>query len=71
MPVSWQMAPSVFTARSMFCAMMVSACADCVPGGSAVRAARMAARTSGGRSVDVRTTSDTMLSKKAEGIQSV
>ena len=31
MPVSWQMAPSPSAARSMFCAMIVSACADCVP----------------------------------------
>ena len=26
MPVSWQMAPSPSAARSMFCAMIVSAC---------------------------------------------
>ena len=33
MPVSWQMAPSPSAAWSMFSAMIVSACADCVPGG--------------------------------------
>ena len=57
MPVSWQMAPSVSTARSMFCAMIVSACDDRVPAGSAPSAVFMAARTSGGRSVEVRTMS--------------
>ena len=63
MPVSWQMAPSPSAARSMFCAMIASACADCVPASSRDMATFMAARTSGGRSVDVRTTSDTTLSK--------
>ena len=39
MPVSWQMAPSPSTARSMFCAMIVSAWPDRVPSGSATSAA--------------------------------
>ena len=38
MPVSWQMAPSLSTARSMFCAMIVSACADARAGRLAPRA---------------------------------
>ena len=70
-PVSWQMAPSPSAAWSMFCAMMASACAERVPGSSCFMAAFMAARTSGGRSVDVRTTSDRTLSKKADGMWSV
>ena len=52
----------------MFCAMMVSACADCVPAGSASRVAFIAARTSGGRSVEVRTMSSSTLSKKEGSI---
>ena len=40
MPVSWQIAPSPFAARSMFCAMIVSACAERVPGD--LRRARLA-----------------------------
>src|SRR5262245_3044581 len=63
MPVSWQIAPSWSTARSMFCAMMFSACAARVPAGSAPTADFIAARTSGGRSVDVRTMSCRTLSK--------
>ena len=55
MPVSWQIAPSPSAAWSMFCAMIVSACADRVPPGSAVIAVRIAARTSGGNSVEVLT----------------
>ncbi len=46
-------------------AMMVSACADRVPAGSSPSAAFIAARTSGGRSVDVLTMSSRMLSKNA------
>ncbi len=64
MPVSWQMAPSPSAARSMFCAMMVRACDARVASGSALRAIFIAARTSGGRSVDVRTMSWSTLSKK-------
>ena len=32
MPVSWQIGPSSSAAMSMFEAMMLSACEDCVPG---------------------------------------
>src|SRR5439155_24013497 len=70
-PVSWQIAPSPSAARSMFCAMMVSACDDLVPSGSPTRADFMAARTSGGRSVDVRTMSCSTLSKKEGSIGAV
>ena len=52
MPVSWQMAPSESTARSMFCAMIASACPARVLSGSAARACFIAARTSGGKSVE-------------------
>ena len=69
MPVSWQIAPSPSAARSMFCAMIDSAWADCVPAGSCAMATFIAARTSGGRSVEVRTMSDTTLSKKAGSIR--
>src|SRR5262245_40990832 len=55
----------------MFCAMMVSACEDRVPSGSPPSAAFIAARTSGGKSVDVRTMSCRMLSKKTDGIRAV
>src|SRR3990172_9568999 len=65
MPVSWQIAPSHAAARSMFCAMIVMAWPARVSAGSAVRATFMAARTSGGRSVDVRTISCRTLSKKS------
>ena len=71
MPVSWQMAPSSLAARSMFCAMIASAWLDCVATGSWARAIAIAARTSGGRSVDVRMINDTMLSKKLAAIRSV
>ena len=69
MPVSWQIAPSISTARSMFCAMIVSACDDNrVPAGSAPSAIFIAARTSeGGKSVEVRTMSWRTLSKKERG----
>ena len=53
MPVSWQMGPSSSTAISMFERMMSSACEDCVDGVSAAAASDMAARTSGGRLVEV------------------
>ena len=55
MPVSWHIAPSPSAAWSMFSAMIRSACADRVPPGSAVIAVRIAARTSGGNSVEVLT----------------
>ena len=55
----------------MFCAMMASAWLDCVAAGSCARAIAIAARTSGGKSVDVLTISDTMLSKKPAAIRSV
>ena len=50
----------------MFCAMMVSACADLVPDVSVELAWRIAARTSGGRSVEVFTMRSTTESNKAE-----
>ncbi len=65
MPVSWQIAPSPSAAWSMFCAMIVSACADWVPAGSSSSAVFIAARTSGARSVDVLTMSSSMLPKNA------
>ena len=70
MPVSWQIAPSSSAARSMFCAITASACEDCVPSRSWPMATFIAARTSGGRSVDVRTTRASTLSRKA-GIRPV
>ncbi len=71
MPVSWQMAPSSPAARSTFWAMIASAWDDCVPGVSCDRAARIAARTSGGRSVEVRTMRVVRLSRKLAGIPPV
>jgi hypothetical protein len=68
MPVSWQIGPSQDSAWSMFCAMTVSAWFDRVPAGSVASAVVMAARTSGGRSVEVRVMSSTMLSKNAGSI---
>jgi hypothetical protein len=65
------MAPSPSTARSMFCAMMFSACDERVPTGSAATAVLIAARTSGGRSVEVRTISCSTLSKKSGNIRAV
>ena len=47
----------------MFCAMIVSACDARVPAGSASSEIFIAARTSGGKSVDVRTISWRTLSK--------
>ena len=69
MPVSWQIAPSSSAARSMFCAMIVSACDARVPAGSASSDIFIAARTSGGRSVEVRTMSWRTLSKKDGSIR--
>ena len=68
MPVSWQIGPSQDSAWSMFCAMTVSAWFDREPAGSVPSAVVMAARTSGGRSVEVRVMSSTMLSKNAGSI---
>src|SRR5215831_13533393 len=48
----------------MFCAMIVSACPARVAGSSVASAMPMALRTSGGRSVEVRAMSCTMLSRK-------
>src|SRR5258706_16082093 len=62
------MAPSPSAAWSMFCAMIVSACDDCVPGSSWFIATFIAARTSGGRSVEVRTIRERTLSKNDDGI---
>ena len=53
MPVSWQMAPSSSCAMSMLEAMISRACEDWVPGVSVPAAADIAARTSGGRFVEV------------------
>ena len=63
MPVSWQIAPSASAARSIFSAMIVSACAERVPAVSVPSALFIAARTSGGRSVEVRTINCRTLSK--------
>src|ERR1035441_5560087 len=52
-PVSWQIGPSSSTAISTLDRMMSSACEDCVAGVSWLAASDMAARTSGGRLVDV------------------
>src|SRR5215469_18118550 len=53
MPVSWQMGPSSSCAISILARMMLNACEDCVPGVSLSVANDMAARTSGGRLVEV------------------
>src|SRR6476661_8355949 len=63
MPVSWQIAPSTSEARSMFWAMIVNACDARPPAGSACSEVFIAARTSGGKSVDVLTISSKTLSK--------
>src|SRR5688500_4041114 len=55
----------------MFCAMIDRACADCVPADSVSIATFIAARTSGGRSVDVRTMSASTLSKKLTCMRAV
>ena len=52
----------------MFCAMIVSACDERVAGGSATSACFIAARTSGGKSVEVRTMSCSTLSKNEGSI---
>ena len=52
----------------MFCAMMVIACAGARRRRLGGERLRMAARTSGGRSVEVLVMSSTMLSKKAGSI---
>ncbi len=71
MPVSWQMAPSPSAAWSMFWAMIFSAWAERVPELSASMASRIAARTSGGKSVDVLTMRCRTLSKNEDGIRRV
>src|SRR5579862_9031178 len=53
MPVSWQIGPESSTAMSMLDKIMSNAWEDCVSGVSSVAAIFMAARTSGGRLVDV------------------
>ena len=55
----------------MFCAMIVSACEARVPAGSASSEVFIAARTSGGRSVDVLTMSCSTLSKNEGSIRTV
>jgi hypothetical protein len=55
----------------MFWAMIVIACPAREDASSVASAVRMAARTSGGRSVDVRVMSSTMLSKKEGNIRAV
>ena len=55
----------------MFSAMIVSACDDLVPAGSATRAVLIAARTSGGSSVDVLTMRSSTLSKKFASMRAV
>ena len=65
MPVSWQIAPSLLAARSMFVAMIFRACEDRVPSGSPPMALAIAARTSGGSSVEVLTIRSRTESKKA------
>ena len=52
-PVSWQIGPSSSTAISTLERMMSSACDDCVAGVSWLAASDIAARTSGGRLVEV------------------
>src|ERR1043165_3497423 len=53
MPVSWQMGPLSSFAISTLARMISSACEDCVPGVSLPAASDIAARTSGGRLVEV------------------
>src|SRR5216683_6676357 len=53
MPVSWQMGPVSSTAMSMLDKIMSNAWEDCVSGVSSLAAMDIAARTSGGRLVDV------------------
>ena len=70
MPVSWQMAPSTSTAWSMFWPMMLSAWPARESASSVSRAWRMAARTSGGRSVEVLIMRATTESRKLGNISS-
>src|ERR1700686_4098873 len=53
MPVSWQIGPSSSTAMSMLERIMLKACEDCVFGVSDSETICIAARTSGGRLVEV------------------
>jgi hypothetical protein len=55
----------------MLCAMMFRACDERVPTGSATSAVFIAARTSGGKSVEVRTINCSTLSKKEGSIRAV
>ncbi len=71
MPVSWQMAPSQSSARSMFSAMIASAWPDWVAESSCPIATFIAARTSGGRSVEVLTISESTLSKNCGSMPQV
>ena len=68
MPVSWQMAPSPAAAWSMFCPMIVEGLGR--PGAFRLFpvATRIAARTSGGRSVEVLMTRSSTESKKPGSI---
>src|SRR5437867_12872677 len=52
-PVSWQIGPPSSAAMSIFDRMISSACEDCVFGVSDSETNDMAARTSGGRLVEV------------------
>src|SRR6516165_4010231 len=52
-PVSWQIGPSSSVAMSMFERMISRACEDCVRGVSEPAASDIAARTSGGKLVEV------------------
>src|ERR1700730_8755296 len=61
MPVSWQMGPESSAAMSMLDKIMSSAWEDCVCGVSSSAAMDMAARTSGGRLVDVSVISSSKL----------
>src|ERR687888_2398389 len=70
MPVSWQIGPSQDSAWSMFCAMIVIAWPARVARSSDASAALIASRTSGGRSVEVRVSRLTRLSRKSGSIPS-
>src|ERR1700730_9792767 len=61
MPVSWQMGPVSSLAISTLDKIMSSAWEDCVPGVSLRAAIDIAARTSGGRFVDVSVMSSSRL----------
>ena len=63
MPVSWQIAPSTSAAWSMFWLMMFSACPARESASSVSHRVPIAARTSGGKSVDVLTMRATTESK--------